>query len=389
MFDTIRHLGSYARYRAARERRERHDIAVWRELDLAPPLPPGLELQWLGTAGYRLRCQGQALYIDPYLSRAPMRSLLRGIPAMPDEALLARLLPDETVAGVLVGHCHFDHAIDAPAIARRFRAPAYGSAHLARLMALHGAPQLAVTVAAGQVYEMGPFKVRFIPSCHSKLVLGWSVPFEGELSCEHLDHLSPAAYKCGQVYAILIEVAGIRIYHQGSANLVDEAVPRGGVDLFLAGVAGRRFTRDYWPRILRRLEPQVVVASHFDDFFRPVEATAGFSANVNLSAVPEEIGRVSRDFRVVAPRVMEVLRETAFFSPSCATKSERSGSLPTCRTFDPGTAPAPAAPALRPGRCARRLRPLPSPAARSARRTGPRRSCRCAPRGTGGTGAAA
>lgn len=310
MFDALRHLASYARYQASREQRERHDRAVWHELDGALPLPAGLELQWLGTAGYRLAYQGQALYIDPYLSRAPLRCLLRGTASMPDPALLARLLPEEKVAGVLVGHCHFDHAIDAPAIARRFRAPAHGSANLARLMALHGAPELAVTVEAGRAYALGPYTVRFVPSCHSRLVLGWSVPFDGELSCEHLDHLSPGAYKCGQVFGILIEVAGIRIYHQGSANLIDEAVPRGGVDLFLAGVAGRRFTRDYWPRILRRLEPQVVVAGHFDDFFRPVEAPAGFSANVNLAAVPEEIGRVSRDFRVVAPRVMEVLRRS-------------------------------------------------------------------------------
>lgn len=308
MLEALRHLASYARYRAVREQRERHDSAVLAELNRGTlALPPGLELQWLGTAGYRLGYQGQSLYIDPYLSRAPLRSLLRGIAAMPDQALLARLLPEEAVAGVLVGHCHFDHVIDAPAIAKRFGAPAYGSPTLARLMALHGAPQLAVTVEPGRAYEVGPYTVRFIPSCHSKLVLGWSVPFDGELSCEHLDHLSPGAYKCGQVYGILIEVAGIRIYHQGSANLIDEAVPRGGVDLFLAGVAGRRFTRDYWPRILRRLEPRVVVASHFDDFFRPVEAPAGFSTNVNLSAVPEEIGRVSRDFSVVAPRLMEVL----------------------------------------------------------------------------------
>lgn len=309
MLDAIRHLASFAGFAAARAERERRDAAVLRELNAAAlPLPPGLELQWLGTAGYRLCCEGQALYIDPYLSRVPLRGLLRGVTAMPDTALLARLLPDEKVAGVLVGHCHFDHAIDAPAIARRFRAPAYGSASLARLMALHGAPELAVKVEAGRAYELGPYTVRFVPSCHSKLVLGYSVPFDGELSCEHIDHLTPGAYKCGQVWGIQIDVAGIRLYHQGSANLIDEAVPQGGVDIFLAGVAGRRFTRDYWPRILRRLEPRVIVASHFDDFFRPIEAPAGFSANVNLAALPEEIGGVSRDFKVVAPPVMEVLR---------------------------------------------------------------------------------
>jgi L-ascorbate metabolism protein UlaG (beta-lactamase superfamily) len=301
VLDAIRHLASFAQFAAQRQQRERHDAAVLRELQQPLPLPPGLELAWLGTAGYRLAYQGQSLYVDPYLSRVPLRSLLLRQPAGPDPAVLQRLLPQaEQVAGVLVGHCHFDHAIDAPAIALRHRAPAYGSRSLARLMALHGAPELAVVVEAQRTYELGPFRVRFFPSLHSKLVLGHGVPFDGELSCEHLDHLTPTAYKCGQVWGIRIEVAGITLYHQGSANLIDETVPAGGVDIFLAGIAGRRFTLDYWPRILRRLQPQWVVASHFDDFFRPLEAPLGFSANVNLAALPEEIGRVSREFRVAA-----------------------------------------------------------------------------------------
>jgi len=311
MLEAVRHLASFARFSVQRQRRERHDAAVLRELNTAtPPLPAGLELQWLGTAGYRLSYEGQAIYIDPYLSRLPLHNLLRGMPAVPDTALLGRLLPprQEKVVGVLVGHCHFDHAVDAPAIARRFGAPAYGSASLARLMALHGAPELAVQVQAHRRYELGPFTVRFVPSCHSKLVLGYGVPFDGEFSCEHLDALSPAAYKCGQVWAIHVEVAGFSFYHQGSANLIDEEVPGGGVDVFLAGIAGRRFTRDYWPRILRRLQPRLVLASHFDDFFQPVQAPLSFSANVNLAAFPEEIGKVSRDFAVATLQPMQSVR---------------------------------------------------------------------------------
>src|SRR5271163_422148 len=108
MLDAIRHLASFARFAAQRTKREQHDAAVLRELNAGTlPLPAGLELQWLGTAGYRLSYQGQAIYIDPYLSRVPLHSLLRGAPAVPDDALLARLLPlnDEKVVGVLVGHC--------------------------------------------------------------------------------------------------------------------------------------------------------------------------------------------------------------------------------------------------------------------------------------------
>jgi L-ascorbate metabolism protein UlaG (beta-lactamase superfamily) len=234
--------------------------------------------------------------------------LLRRQASLPDPAVLDRLLPaQENVAGVLVGHCHWDHVVDAPAIAKRHRAPIYGSPTLAHLMQLHGAPELAVVVEPQRVYELGPFKVRFVPSLHSKLILGYSILFDGELSCEHVDELCPSAYKCGQVFGIRIEVAGVTLYHHGSANLIDEEIPAGSTDIFLAGISGRRFTRDYWPRILRRLQPRVVVASHFDNFFRPLDAPMGFSMNVNLSALPEEIGKVSREFRVVALRPLQGL----------------------------------------------------------------------------------
>jgi L-ascorbate metabolism protein UlaG (beta-lactamase superfamily) len=165
-------------------------------------------------------------------------------------------------------------------------------------MAVHGLAARAVEVVPGREYELGPFEVAFFPSLHSKLLLGFAVPFDGEFSCEHLDGLAPRAYRCGDIYGIRIKVAGMTFYHQGSANLIEEQVPRGGVDVFLAGIAGRSFTPDYWSRILPLLEPRMVVASHFDDFFRPADAPLGFSANVNLAALPEEIESVSRDFTV-------------------------------------------------------------------------------------------
>ncbi len=301
MFDSLCHLSSLLSFAAQHGERERHDAAAQRELMAAPlDLPAGLELEWLGTAGYRLSYEGHSIFIDPYLSRQPLGAMLRQRPALSDTALLERLfgsLPGK-VAGVLVGHCHFDHAIDAPALARRFNAPAYGSASLVKLMALHGLRPLAVEVVPHRAYELGPFTVRFAPSQHSKLVLGHAVPSDGELSCEHLDALTAGAYRCGQVWGIHIEVAGISVYHQGSANLIDEEIRTRGVDVFLAGIAGRRFTRDYWPRVLGKLQPRQIVASHFDDFLRPIDAPLGYSINVNLAALPEEIRRVSADFRV-------------------------------------------------------------------------------------------
>jgi L-ascorbate metabolism protein UlaG (beta-lactamase superfamily) len=264
-------------------------------------LPPGLELEWLGVSGYRLSYEGATIFVDPYLSRAPLASLLLRRTALPDPTALDRFLraPGE-VAGVLVGHTHFDHAVDAPAIARRFGCRAYGSESLVRLMELHGLAGQAVEVDPYRTYELGPFEVAFTPSAHSKLLLGLAVPFDGELTCEHLDALSPGAYRCGQVWGIAIRVAGITLYHQGSAELVDEALRERNVDVFLAGVAGRGFTRDYWKRILPRLDPRVVVPTHYDNFFRPLGRRMEFISRARLESLPEEIAEASADAELAA-----------------------------------------------------------------------------------------
>ncbi|MBF6621005.1 MAG: MBL fold metallo-hydrolase, partial [Patulibacter sp.] len=98
-------------------------------------LADGLEVVWLGVSGYRLTYEGVSIFVDPYVSRAPLRDLLFRRTAMPDLELIRRFAPAPgPVAGVLVGHTHFDHAIDAPAIAREYRAKAYGSASMTHLM---------------------------------------------------------------------------------------------------------------------------------------------------------------------------------------------------------------------------------------------------------------
>ncbi|HEX7289501.1 MAG TPA: MBL fold metallo-hydrolase [Conexibacter sp.] len=281
----------------------RDDADALRGLEAVPlGLPRGLELEWLGVSGYRIAYEGVALFVDPYVSRVPLRSLLLRRTALPDPAQLDRWAGagGDDVAGVLVGHTHFDHAVDAPAIAQRFRAPAYGSSSLVTLMQLHGLGGLAVAVEPYRRYELGPFVVSFTPSAHSKLILGRRVPFDGELCCDHLHGLSPGAYRCGQVWGIRIEVAGISLYHQGSANLVDAALRDEPVDVFLAGVAGRAVTPRYWARVLPRLDPRVVVPTHYDDFFKPLGARLGFIRKVRLEDVPEEIHAVSRDATVAA-----------------------------------------------------------------------------------------
>jgi L-ascorbate metabolism protein UlaG (beta-lactamase superfamily) len=288
---------------------ERDDRAAVDELSMLPQraaseLPTGLELQWLGTSGFRLSYSGHVLLIDPYVTRVPLNHLLRGHALQSSRAEVAAHVA--AAHTILVGHTHFDHAMDVPLVAAQTGARVYGSRSLAHLLALHKLEAQAVEVEPYRVYSEGPFAITFVPSVHSRLLFGLAVPAAGELSCEHLDGLTPSAYRCGQVFGVHIEVAGVSFYHQGSADLIDDAIRHHGVDFFLAGIAGRGFTARYLERILSRLEPRVVVPHHYDNFFQPLSAPMRFSFNVNLAGFADEVRRVSRDFSVCTLPLLKI-----------------------------------------------------------------------------------
>lgn len=299
MLGALGHLGSGLAYLATARRMQASDHEAARQLAWRPaasPLPAGLELTWIGTAGFRIAYQGVVVWIDPYVTRLPLGDLVRRRTVPSSAEAVARWI--DRADAVLVGHTHFDHALDVPAIARGFGCRVYGSASLRHLMGLHGLAEQAVVVEPKRDYEVGPFRFHFVPSVHSKLQLGLAVPYAGELTCEHVDELTPQAYRCGQVWGILVEVGGIRLYHQGSADLLEDEIVDRGVDVFLCGISGRRFTPRYVERAVRALQPRLVVPMHHDDFFRPLGGQVRFSFNVNLTGFADEVRAASRDLPV-------------------------------------------------------------------------------------------
>ncbi|MGH9184628.1 MAG: MBL fold metallo-hydrolase [Acidimicrobiales bacterium] len=303
MLEPVRHVGALARWAVRRNRDENADrealaAHAWSESAAEVDLPAGLRVRWLGTAGYALSYADHDILIDPYVTRLPLHRLATPHATPPDQALVDRYLP--RADAVLMGHTHFDHALDAPAVVRRHQCPVYGSQSVATLLGLYEYQSHATVVEPYEVYEIGPFEVTFVPSVHSKLALGMWVPNSGPITCDSLDRLSPRAFNCDQVWGIHINVAGVSFYHQGSADLIDEAVRHRGVDYFLCGIAGRQFSPRYVERVLRRLEPRVVVPNHYDNFFKPLTGPMGFTVDVGVARFTEEVAAVSRDFEIRA-----------------------------------------------------------------------------------------
>jgi L-ascorbate metabolism protein UlaG (beta-lactamase superfamily) len=291
------HVGAGLKYLATARRQHASDLLTARQhaFPNSVALPHGLMITWLGTAGFRFEYQGVVVWIDPYVTRLKLGDVVRRRVIAPSEDAVAEWI--DRADAILVGHTHFDHAMDVPTIAKRTGCPVFGSSSLEHLMGLHGlAPQTTVVVPHVD-YEVGPFRFHFVPSQHSKLQLGLRVNYGGELTCEHLDHLTPQAYRCGQVWGVFLEVAGMSFYHQGSADLIEDEIKDRDVDVFLCGIAGRRFTHHYVERIVRALAPKLIVPCHFDDFFRPL-GDPKLSFNVNLTGFADEVHAATHELPI-------------------------------------------------------------------------------------------
>lgn len=278
----------------------RPDDLQWKPDALVPVEQGRVQLRWLGTAGFEIRHGEHVLLIDPYLSRAPLWRLAVA-PLESDPELVRKHVP--RADAVIAGHTHFDHVLDVPTIARQTGCRVFGSTSAAQLCRASGVGTQQVVdvereVASGEViHEVGPFRLRFMASAHSKFALG-RVPFPGEITdCDQVP-LRTEAYKCGAVFSIEIQVAGLKLVHLGSAELVEATVGASNVDLLMLCVAGWHASASLPERVMKSLSPRAVVLSHWDDFFQPMADGARLLPAIRFPQLAERLIRADSSLKV-------------------------------------------------------------------------------------------
>lgn len=232
---------------------------------------PEVRLRWLGTAGFELACEGRRLLIDPYLSRPTIPRCLLG-PLRPNLASIRRHVPAAEV--VVVGHTHFDHALDVPAVAHQTGAAVVGSRSAMRLCRSAGLPadrlhEMEPSGAERATVQFDPFTIECARSVHAPIALG-RIPFPGHIEDGRGLPLYAHQYRCGTVLRIRVSVAGRTIVHLGSAALPTGPPADEPADLLLLCASGWHTAPQLPERALAQLAPRRVLLSHWDDFFRPL-----------------------------------------------------------------------------------------------------------------------
>jgi len=264
------------------------------------PLPDGrphVEMHYLGGGGWLFRRGADVIATAPFVSNPTWLALLR--PAHSDEAMIDRHVPDmRDVEIVLVGHSHYDHAMDLPSIAAR-KAPSarfYGSRTLKHMLApkisaerlesLEGKD--AVGDRPGTWFYNRARTLRFMAlrSTHAPHILGMKIVATGTLDHD-LAELpgAPLTWKEGETLAFLIDFLGpteeveFRIYYQDAASRAGTGIVPvlGGRDAARTDVAVLCVAAfDQVPgnpeHILANVLPRSIVGGHWEDFvFRSFE----------------------------------------------------------------------------------------------------------------------
>ncbi len=263
----------------------------------------GVNVRWLGTAGFSIEHDGHVVLIDPYVTRTSIPRLLAG-PVRPDPSLIAQHF--QRADAIVLGHTHFDHALDAPLIAHRTGARVFGSRSAAALCRSFAVPEAQIVDVEWQLgagayeTEVGPFRLRFVPSAHSPLVLG-RIPFAGEITdCTDVP-VRAEHYRCGTVFGVEIRVAGKTLFHLGSAEVVERsfsAAALSNVDLLLLCVPGWNTTERLPSRALRWVDPAAILLSHWDDFTRPLTSDVKLLPAIKMPSLVDALARESRSVRI-------------------------------------------------------------------------------------------
>ena len=238
--------------------------------------PSGFTVTWLGVSTLLFDDGETAFMTDGFFSRpGKLRSAFGAI--APDRDAIDRALKRagvKSLAAVIPLHSHYDHALDAPVVARKTGALLVGSASTANIGRGQGLPEdRIVTIADGEVMKLGAFTLRFIRSAHAPS----SAPLAGEIESPLAAPASASAFREGGCWSLLVTRGDRRVLVQSSAGYVEGALRGVHADIVYLGIGllgkqDARYREGYWDSLVRDTGAQRVIPVHWDDFWRPLEA---------------------------------------------------------------------------------------------------------------------
>jgi L-ascorbate metabolism protein UlaG (beta-lactamase superfamily) len=282
------------------------------------PITAPISVRFAGVTTLVFDDSQTAFMIDGFFSRPGFGPMLLTRIAPDEKAIAAGLarLNVQRLAAVVTMHAHYDHALDAPIVARKTGALLIGDASTMNVGKGYGLPPAALReVAAGDAVSLGAWRLTFIASRHAPTP--YSDGNGGEfITAPLVPPARASAWREGQAWSLLIEHAGGRSYLvQGSAGFIDGALRGRQADVVFLGVgsigkASTEYRARLWTEVVRAVQAKRVIAVHWDDFWTGLDQP--------LRAMPyltDDLGATLADLQRLAAADGVDLRFAPLFAP--------------------------------------------------------------------------
>jgi L-ascorbate metabolism protein UlaG (beta-lactamase superfamily) len=284
----------------------------------AAPAGTAVQVRFAGVSTLVFDDGETAVMTDGFFSR-PRFSKVAFLKIAPDErAVDAGLaaLKVRRLAAVIPVHGHYDHAMDAPLVARKTGALLLGDESVLNVGRGAGLPESAMRkVAPGEAQAFGAWTVTFIAGRHAP------TPFSDGRGGEHtLQPLKPPAratdWREGQTWSLLVRHRSGRSYLvQGSAGFVEGALRGQRADVVFLGVGalGKQpaaYRAQLWREVVDAAGARRVIAVHWDDFWLGLDQP--------LQPMPylaDDFGATMADLGALAAAGGQELRLPPLFTP--------------------------------------------------------------------------
>jgi len=235
-----------------------------------------IEVTFLGTSTLLVDDGTRQILIDAFLTPVGLLDSLFNLGVSTDTEVVDEALDRAgatRVEAIFVTHSHHDHAFDVAYIANRTGATVYGSESTLNIARGGDVPEdQLVVLTPDEAITVGGFTVRAITSRHSPSPF----PIEGTIDVPLEQPAGIRDYKEGGVYDFLVTTSRTSLLVKGSANWVPGALDDVRADALFLGVGtldkrSASFREGFFEATIDTVQPDVVVPTHWNDFFSPVK----------------------------------------------------------------------------------------------------------------------
>lgn len=222
-----------------------------------------MELTWLGTAGFIVKHKGIEFAFDPFLSRGAGASSPFGASDFANSR------------AIFIGHGHFDHTYDVPAIARESEAIVFAPGLTGLLLRVRGLPKNRLVPALPKSPLLTDVKMQAFRSAHVDFdwpLIQSTAKRCGFGGCLHVAGLG-VRFPKGLVQTYYFELAHKKflfISTGGCTELELQAYRKLEVDYLLAPLQGHSEISRICADQVMAIAPKVVIPHHHDDFYPPL-----------------------------------------------------------------------------------------------------------------------